>query len=453
MENNLKKIETFSNSLNQKLEKNYLIKFFNIQADPNTIFKLSIVSKSGNKLNPVRNYVCTKYDCIYDLDEILKKFESARFNKNYKFICPNCSTYIEFDQFFVDQTFKTIIERVWQQYNEKEIQCKDIEIRKSGECKVLLEKSEDKKEVFSSNISKNSNFLNDEPSFKYSRKATEKYDSYANKDEEKEKDKEIKKTKNTLKLSLISSKIGFTLDQIPSLNDFSENEFEKLKEMFFKQSMSPNSEFLDFYSVSLLSKELYQLDNDNMMSDSIVHFFMSYLTDMEQRRNKTIKDFYSAYICSNPECITLLGLSNVRQNKLKQYSKILVCLKIYNHWVLACFFYEEGDNSNADCLIYDVLDSDIAMFPKSEIVEYMQQIIKRDISFLKVRKYKIMNKIKLNEYRDFGMEILFIVYKYFQDGVLESKISEFFGKAEDFRLKIIWMIVKFKEIINNQAYN
>lgn len=447
MENNLKKIQTFSNSLNQKLEQNYLIKFFNIEADPNTIYKLPILSKSGKKLNPVRNYICTKYDCLYNFDEILTKFELARFNRNYKFFCQNCSSYIELDQFFVDQTLKIIIDRIWAEYNEKEIQCRYIEIRKSGECKVLLEKKENKNE-FSNNIAKNSKIINSEPSFKSIAKLTEKNPSFNINIDEIE--KEIKKSKNSLKLSLISSKIQMTLEQIPSLIDFSENEFDKLKSLYFRKGLSLNSEFIEFYSVSLLNKALYQLYYDNMMSDTIVHFFLSYLIDCEQRRNKSIKDFFSAYVCRNSEGITLLGLSNVKQNKLKQYSKIFLCLKIYDHWVLACFFYEERDNSNAECFLYDLLDSDIAMFTKSDIVEYIKEIIKVDITFLKVKKFKFINKIRMNEYRDFGMEILFILYRYFEDEVLESKINEFFGKAEDFRMKILWTIFKFKEIISNQ---
>lgn len=96
-------------------------------------FIIFILSSEGNKkLIPFRNKNCRNGNCIYDLDELVKKYKDSHFSNYMNFICHHCKELIDINNFFLDMTLKKIIDDVFVKYNKIKLQCKEITIFRNG---------------------------------------------------------------------------------------------------------------------------------------------------------------------------------------------------------------------------------------------------------------------------------------------------------------------------------
>lgn len=133
-------LSKFRKELLHRQKKDMHLKYFN--DDPHRQhMKVPIFSKLSAKkqIIPFRNVDCVKPGCIYDIEDLVEKYNASHMSSMHGFICHSCSTFVEMQRFYLDYTLRKMIEHIWEKYNKTDkIICDGVIIKRDGQWEPQL---------------------------------------------------------------------------------------------------------------------------------------------------------------------------------------------------------------------------------------------------------------------------------------------------------------------------
>ncbi len=108
-------IEKFRTALLSKQRINLHKPFFRDVALKTLIVPL--VNDYGDIFVPFRNKKCLLPTCLYDLTQLLERFQTGGNTENFEFNCQICETPINLNNFLHDITLASELEAMWDKYN------------------------------------------------------------------------------------------------------------------------------------------------------------------------------------------------------------------------------------------------------------------------------------------------------------------------------------------------
>lgn len=416
----------FQKKIVNTVEKSYMKKFFKKNSELKKV-ELSILSLHNQKLNPVRNYNCTDPKCVYHLEDVVKKYQSTKFNNDYQFSCRICNNYIKLKDFFTDISFQNDIDTLWEKYNINEIVCIAIEQNEKTFKPIFSEKEIEKRKV----------------------------------EEETKKEKEIQTHKKKIRLQkLITVNIDrktlpkIELEILPFIKDFNaeeyENLFEKVRLDLKKKIINKNEILLKIFGTSISIKEILDLYNNEILSPSIMTFFLKYLewseiykyNDKPKTKNFYVGVFFDNHVKNETEMNFLPGLNitDDLNDFYENFRNLILCFQYDERWILSII---NSDEKKCGCDIIDFLDNDLCMNSKTDLIDLIKMVINGNGDFIRITNFTILKKYAINSYLDFGLHICAFLEKFSINFNIPEKLKIYFpGDQQKIKEKIIWLILK-----------
>ena len=94
--------------------------------------KVPMVNSNLKKITPFRNKSCRSGNCVYDIEELVKKAYEINFDYDHEFNCYQCKHSVKLGSFSFDATLSKIADQVFKKYNKTKLQCKEITIFRNG---------------------------------------------------------------------------------------------------------------------------------------------------------------------------------------------------------------------------------------------------------------------------------------------------------------------------------
>lgn len=99
-------------------------------------FQIFITNHDDQQLVPFRNKKCSMVNCVYDLEEIVSKYQIGKDNIEYSFLCDTCNNLISISGFQYDETLALKIRDIWNQNNSSGITVRVIRQLRNGKVEV-----------------------------------------------------------------------------------------------------------------------------------------------------------------------------------------------------------------------------------------------------------------------------------------------------------------------------
>ena len=430
MANLEKKLQAFEKALYSNGQKSMLTPFFlkdkNLQ-----IIELPIINpKTNTRFTILRNKQCSDYKCLYDLLDVKKRFQNSKYNQDYAFECKMCLNYIRLKDFCSDELLNMKIEEYWQKFNAKEIEFIGVKCSRDGKIDPVLKVKQKK---------------DDEDEDLEEEKENAVTKSKGKEKKKKRIKKEDIKTREEIDLNEIETKI-------PSLEEYLPDETEG-----FIDSLGLKGSFMTIFGTVIKSTDILRLYNDEILSDSLLVFFIKVLERRELIRNLKKKIYFSAfYIDSferkkNPinelerEFLPGLEFKMTENDFMENVRLIALSAKYQERWIGYIIYREEGHTFAS---IVDFLDPDINMDNTTDLIDILKEFLRSNgADFIKIVNFEFFSKGKIGRYVDFGVYIMALFWRLVEKigGVANMKLKLPMEK-DMVKDLIIWLAFKAREM-------
>ena len=431
MANLEKKMADFEKSMYSNAPKSMLTPFF-LKDKTLKMIEFSIINpKTNTRFNALRNKQCLDYKCLYDLQDVKKRFQNSKYNPDYAFECKMCSNYIRLRDFCSDQILNLKIDEYWQKFNEKEIEFIVVKCYRDGTIEPVLKPKPKKKEEEDSEEEDEEEKGN--PVLKLKGKKKKKI---KNENSQTREDIDLKEEKTI----------------IPSLEDYLPDETEE-----YIESLSFRGSFMTIFGTLIKTTEILQLYKDEILSDSLLIFFIKVLERRELVRKIKKRIYFSAFIIDsferkkNPinelekEFLPGLEFKITENDFVENMRMIALAAKYQDRWIGYIIYREEG---HTFATIVDFLDPDINMENTTEFIDILKEFLRSNgAEFIKIVNFEFFRKGKIGRYVDFGVYLMALFWRLTEKigGITNMKLS--LPKEKDMiKDLIIWLAFKTKEI-------
>lgn len=426
-----KKKALFEKSLHSKAQKSLLTPFF-LKQKTLQFLEFSIINpKTNTRYIVLRNKQCLDYKCLYDLPDIMQRFQMCKGNLDYAFECKMCSNYIRLRDFCYDEALNQKIEEFWLKFNEKEIDFLGVKCYRDGKIDATFKPKPQK-------------IVNEEEE-----------------DEEEEEEKgqittQMLAKRKKFKAKGLKTREGIDnfeeMTIIPTFEDFNAEDIED-----YLESITYKGEFLAIFGNSIKTIEIVQCFNDEIMSDSLLAFFLKVLEKREivKKVKKTI--YFSAFIIESfekkknsineleSEFLPGLEFKLTETEFLENYRLLALAAKYQNRWIGYVIQREEG---HTFANIVDFLDPDITMENTTEFIDILKEFLRKNgAEFIKIVNFEFCRKGKIGLYVDFGVYLMAFFWKleerFSTIGNMKLSLPKDKNYVKDL---IIWVVFKIKEL-------
>ena len=419
---NLDQAGKFRLFLLKKSKNDLHLKFF--REDPNLMFiSLPIVApnkKNPQKLIPFRNKLCKKSNCVYHIDDLIKKYSESMFSNYLNFICFNCKKVIDLNNFSLDATLSKIIDEIWANYNRVSLQCKEVTLLRTGFWEPNLPEY---LKLLDKNLAKTQ---------KHKRVITN-VDEVA----------EMKTVK--------------TQKKIKDFDDFTLEEYKQLEESLFKKKLKPDKRILYFENYEIMMQDYLHLKSESAFPVNLMSFFIQYIQEFQESHydkynkesgNKTfifgIKLLKFDKFYKKAKYEYLPGQSNIYKGKISHLLEIFNLISIMilceNRWIVLLI-----DLNTYDYYPIDFLQENLSNFSLHQLSELSQYIVKKEFD-INLKRLNVYNVPKLDFLQDFGLYACYFFNKFITNPDL-VEISVNIKEKNLFKKQFSWLILKHCDIL------
>jgi len=462
-------VEKYRKTLLNRMRKNMHEKFF--QKDKQLEYiNLEIVTEHETKLIPFRNMECTEPFCIYDIEELVEKYQNSGFTENYDMICTYCDNPIRLKNFYYDYTLGEGINALWKKYNSDKIQCREARQDRSGNVEKGIPgqslktqgdldggKSHQKvpgsivKKTDNSMANITRNTLDDRLDQSMHHSRNNGYSSRVNNDGNYV---PSKPRINVVEDTQVNDQ-SFMYSWLPLPRDFSKQEFSNLYYQF-SRSRGPGGQNATPFQIPITKLDFDNVINDFQTAPSIIGFFLKYLRNYNKMFNQTRaqEDYMLPFIVEKndrySQAITFKYLKgyrnqfkNSRDDFFSYVKRIVNVFKYDDRWILSFV-----DLTKGKCTLIDLLASDLSKASKEEIYGIVKAYTQQEFN-IKPTSLTFYDREKTQTYSDCGLFIIAFLMAHYLDSKELEKIS--IGDAEKNQAKKVlpWLILKLHYFQDN----
>ena len=429
-------IEKFRTALLSKQRINLHKPFFRDEALKTLIVPL--VNDYGDLFIPFRNKKCLFPTCLYDLTQLLEKFQQGGNQESFEFTCQICETPINLNNFLHDITLASELEAMWDKYNAGgSAKVPEVKQFKDGHCEgplvslVQQQVLQQQDDVLDSRDITPTSFLG--------------------------KDKSIDKTVEKPIFEPQYIRDSETGDQLlvnfPQIKEYDKDDFSDLFYNFSMGKTTKTSKKAQSFGVEVLKQDLDSVMNDLKTHKSIIAFFARYVRNVLRITHPTKFDQIFAFEVSGFEKFTQKATYTFLQafeNPFKKNPQRLLDEKDFKIYLIfkhdQRWFVSLADMKPKKCIIADFLSPEFRKTSKDEVQNIIKAFLLAEFK-IKMDNYAYYEQVKVNQINDCGL----YACRYLANCIvnrmdpLQQVISE--SQKNLFKSTIPWLILKTNTLV------